>query len=85
MTLEAVMPYEFTRGEYDATEAFKYKDVEVTTVHSMMKTSTWKPWPGSHRFVHVWVELVNGKIVGWNENPSRGWSFPVLTRKVKHA
>lgn len=26
---------------------------------------------------HDWWELKNGYVVGWNENPSRGWSFPV--------
>jgi len=39
----------------------------------------YKPWPGSQKDVHCWWELENGKAVGWNENPSKGWSFPVIT------
>lgn len=38
-----------------------------------------KEWPGKQKDVHVWWELENGKAVGWNESPSRGWSFPVIT------
>src|SRR5271157_4691760 len=39
----------------------------------------WKPWPGPQKDVHCWWELENGKAVGWNESPSKGWSFPVIT------
>lgn len=35
-------------------------------------------WPGPQRNVNWWFTLENGKRVGWNENPSTGWSFPVL-------
>src|ERR1051325_2307301 len=38
-----------------------------------------RPWPGRHRYVSVWYVLSNGKAVGFNENPVRGWSFPVIT------
>lgn len=34
-------------------------------------------WPGRHQHVNNWCE-VGGYAVGWNENPSRGWSFPVV-------
>ena len=40
-----------------------------------------KPWPGSHKNVFVWWELETGHAIGWNENPSRGWSFPVIKLK----
>lgn len=35
-------------------------------------------WPGTHKNVCWWVILEDGTAVGWNENPSRGWSFPSL-------
>lgn len=35
-------------------------------------------WPGKHKFVWSWYVLNNGHAVGWNENPSRGWTFPVI-------
>jgi hypothetical protein len=36
------------------------------------------PWPGKHKNVLSWWELSNGYAVGWNESPSRGWSFPTF-------
>lgn len=36
------------------------------------------PWPGQHKNVMNWCVLATGHAVGWNENPSRGWSFPVI-------
>ena len=35
-------------------------------------------WPGRHKNVFDWCVLANGKAVGFNENPSVGWSFPVI-------
>lgn len=71
MTLAEAAPREFTRGEYNDTEAYQYRDVQVISEHEAH-------WPGGHRNVHVWWLLANGKRVGWNENPKRGWSFPVV-------
>jgi len=34
-------------------------------------------FPFSHKFIYVWWILEGGVAIGWNENPSRGWSFPV--------
>jgi len=56
---------------------WKYKDVIVKTT----KSSHLNRWIGPQRNVHFWVVLENGYAVGWNENPARGWSFPVV--KVK--
>ena len=36
-----------------------------------------KRWPSKEKFVFNWVILENNIAIGWNENPSRGWSFPV--------
>lgn len=40
-------------------------------------------WPGKHRNVHVWWETPNGYAVGFNENPSTGWSWPVAKIKSR--
>jgi hypothetical protein len=74
-TLKDVMPREMA-GDMD-TAAYKLRDVTVVAKHSL-SDDDWKPWPGSHKNVVFWVILTNGKAVGWNENLSRGWSFPVI-------
>ena len=80
-TLENVMPTEFMSCEYDKTRAAKMRNVFVLRVHSSFDDQDkYKIWPGNHKNVFFWVELENGYFVGWNENPSRGWSFPVIKR-----
>ena len=69
-TLQDVLPYEFR--EYTDTEAFKLSDVRVISMHEGFK----QRWPGKHKNVHAWWTLENGRRVGWNENPAKGWSFP---------
>jgi hypothetical protein len=74
MQLREVLPPEFLSGEYDDTRAFKMRDVfAIRTVDAREQ-----PWPGSHKFVNYWYPLTNGYAVGWNENPQKGWSFPVI-------
>jgi hypothetical protein len=70
-TLKDVMPREITDWE---GPALKFIDVAVIKEHYSYTTR----WPGQHKNVHFWVELENGKAVGWNENPATGWSFPVV-------
>jgi len=70
-----------TTGEYNDTPAYKLKDVEV--VQEFDSTKYGQQWPGKHKNVYAWVLLTNGKAVGWNESPSRGWSFPVMTYSIK--
>ncbi len=43
-----------------------------------MQNASWRRWPGTHRNVLNWVKLDNGYAVGWNENPGRGRSFPII-------
>lgn len=76
-TLQDVLPYEFSTGSYNDDKAYKFKDVIVTKKHD----GTVDRWIGTHKNVYVWYELKNGYAVGWNESPSRGWSFPVV--KIK--
>ena len=44
----------------------------------LLTAGPWKPWPGAHKHVMNWCVLDNGKAIGFNENPSRGWGFPVI-------
>lgn len=78
-TLKDNLPGEFMGGEYLNTKAYEFRDVEVTKEHRIVdEAGWWIPWPGPHRNVMHWYELANGYSVGFNENPARGWSFPVV-------
>jgi hypothetical protein len=80
-TLADVLPPQFLGGEYANTEAYKYRDEVVVERHeynAVTGVDTSKPWPGPHKNVVAWYVLANGKMVGFNENVSRGWSFPVM-------
>ncbi len=71
-----VVPFEFR--SYSGERAFKLVNCEVIAQHSMGDDS--KPyvrWKGPHKNVRHWWLLADGRAVGWNENESRGWSFPV--------
>lgn len=72
-TLQDVLPHEFML-EFTDTRAYKLRDVEVVAKHD----GCTKRWPGRERHVLNWYVLASGHAVGWNENPSRGWSFPVI-------
>jgi hypothetical protein len=75
-TLAQALPHEFlSGGEYVDVPAFRHRDVVVLRKYD----SRIKPWPGTQVNVSVWYVLANGKAVGWNENPIRGWTFPVIT------
>lgn len=79
--LRDVMPHEFLGGEFHNTPAYVLRDAPVQARFSRHQAG-WQEWPGKQCNVHVWciVASRNGtKAVGWNENPSRGWSFPVVT------
>ena len=71
-TLAQVLPSEFSSGEFNNTKAYKYKDEAVLAIAED------HPWPGREKNVKFWVVLFNGRAVGFNENPSKGWSFPVI-------
>lgn len=72
-----VLPPEFLSGEYENTPAMKYAFTEVIASYHSQDV----PWPGEHRYVAIWHVLANNKAVGWNENPRRGWSFPVIKHR----
>jgi len=56
----------------------KLLHTNVLKEYSLQQDEQWKPWPGTHKHVYSWCLLKNHCAVGWNESPSRGWSFPVL-------
>lgn len=71
-TLRDVLPPEFFL-EHGTSLANRYLDVEV-----VRDNKDGERWPGTHKNVYAFWVLANGKRVGWNENPGRGWSFPVV-------
>lgn len=74
--LKDVLPEEFFTEFMDSSAA-TFLDVEVLQEFDGTKVS----WVGSHKYVFLWWSLKNGKAVGWNENPAKGWSFPVSNIK----
>jgi len=79
LTLRDVMPHELFSGSYDDTPAYKLADERVKAEYRPYKGGGDPAWPGPQKNVMFWVLLENGKAVGWNENPSHGWSFPVVS------
>lgn len=83
-TLGEWLPYEFFE-EFMDTPAAKLLDVPVIAEYDSLgfcgDYNEGEEWQGKQQNVHTWCLLENGKAVGWNENPSRGWSFPVITYK----
>jgi hypothetical protein len=80
MKLKDWLPKEFFY-EFMDTKAAKFLEIEVIENNSLIdlqdKRKIWQCWIGKEKYVYNWVRLANGYAVGWNENPSRGWSFPV--------
>jgi hypothetical protein len=71
-TLKDVLPQEFFGCEFKDSAAVKHLDCVVSSSHEH------GGWQGKHKNVMCWWKLSNGYAVGWNENPSVGWSFPVI-------
>lgn len=57
--------------------SFSEKKLNTTVIKTHDLFEGGKPWPGKHKCVCVWWELSDGTAVAWNENLSRGWSFPI--------
>lgn len=72
--LRDVLPKEFFT-EFKDAPANKHLDQVVVREHLH------GGWQGKHKYVMCWWRLANGYAVGWNENPSVGWSFPVICLK----
>ena len=76
--LKDVVPHEF-HMEYMESEAAKYLEEEVEREYFAYANQS----PFKHKYIYVWWKLANGYLIGWNENPSRGWSFPVIKQVGK--
>jgi hypothetical protein len=74
--LRDVLPPEFFT-EFMDTRSARLLDVEISDTFLGWNGKE-RRWPGTHKHVTVWWRLVDGHCVGWNENPYRGWSFPVI-------
>lgn len=83
--LKDYLPDGFLSGSFDDDRAFKFKDVIVVKVGDDVEVPSHLrlSWPGREKFVFNWYVLSNGYAVGFNENPSRGWGFPVIKYKNK--
>lgn len=90
-TLKQVLPKEFLEGDYRDTPAYALRDVQVIArklatgapCSSASKNDLFEAWPGSHEHVGYWFILDNGKAVGVNEDPEKGWSFPVVDYQAR--
>ena len=74
------LPYEAIHGgEFDDDKFNKYLDIEVVEDWgcTLDEDAPHPYWIGTHKNVHNWCIIKNGIAVGWNENPSVGWSFPI--------
>lgn len=81
-TLRDVLPSEFFK-EFANTRAATMLDVEIESEYGLGEGEVWASWPGREKNVMNWWKLVDGRCVGWNENVSRGWSFPVFGKKAR--
>jgi len=77
MKLRDALPSEALSVEFSGDKFRRYLDYEVT--EEIMEYDS--RFPFKHKNIHVWWILEDNIAVGWNENRSRGWSFPVA--KIK--
>lgn len=68
---------EVVPSEIDATAFSGMKSLLNKPVTAAYESSE-NPWIGSYKNVNVWWIVNDTHMVGWNESPSRGWSFQVI-------
>ncbi len=80
---EWLADYDFTPETKSDEKLQMWLDVKVTKEHTSINLESeadvqafYQSIPFKHKNIHCWVELENGKAVGFNENPAIGWSFP---------
>jgi len=76
MKLRDVLPKEALSGEYEGAKFLKYLDCEVVQQLNRERHPIYG-FPFTHANINVWWIIEDRRAVGWNENPKRGWSFPV--------
>lgn len=70
------LPFDYTHGNVDERIYGHTNDLVIREIDGRDD-----PWPGKHKNVLNWCILETGYAVGWNESPSKGWSF--LIKKIK--
>lgn len=72
---------------WETDKAFKHLDDEVIKEFSISSTHglPWLSWQefGKEKHVMHWCITKRGYAIGWNENPSRGYSYPVVKLKAE--
>lgn len=96
MKLKEWNPIQNSGFDFSNTRIDKYMELEIVKECSSVDFSkdsdeqfnayikelnTNAPFKTHHTY--SFVVLKNGYAVGWNENPSRGWSFPIVKYKGK--
>lgn len=78
MKLKDALPHDAWIDDHEF--ASKLMECDVVRHHSRVGEHGSRRWPGTHKNVECWwvVKRSDGVYyaVGWNENPSIGWSFP---------
>lgn len=82
MKLREWLPQEALGGEYVNDRHMKFLDHEIIAEYTIAQNKMFKSWPGHEKNVLHWCIIKTGQCIGWNENPSKGWSFPVTPAKV---
>ncbi len=85
-TLKQVLPKQFAEGRYADAPAYAMRDVKVIArklatgapCSSHGAGALFETWPGPHKHVRYWFVLENRKAVGFDEDPEKGWSFPII-------
>jgi len=83
ITLKDVMPREFEIEHFQSRAYKRFADAKVIRQFNFFGGPR-RRWPGPQRNVHNWVIVEGGYAVGMNENPGRGWSFPVYKMKGEY-
>ena len=79
-TLQDWLPYNYNNGVYDK-RIEKHLSDNVVKEYGGINDFSQIAWPGKHRNVIAWCILDTGYAVGFNENPSVGWSFIIMKLK----
>ena len=85
MLIKDFLPIEVQHGEYENDKVQKYLDYPIEKIYQLNNTNlTPSQFGFKHKNIFVWATFKDGnklKAVGFNENPSIGWSFPIVLIK----
>ena len=78
MLLKEWLPQEFFQYKHPEMEKFLNRPILIN--YNLYNENAWRSWPGKHKYVQNWCIVSyedNYYAIGFNENPSRGWGFPI--------